>query len=83
MLFLKHRNHADPFPIIFFNIDINTLFLFFLDMFIEYVLEVIGVQFFDQVKVEFLSLLDWLTVLESKVACLLSSVIQYVVDALS
>lgn len=64
---LYDRDDSDSLPVIFFNIDINTLFLFFLYMLIEYVFKIIGVYFFNQLQVEILSLLNWLTVLESEV----------------
>ena len=40
---LYDRYDSDSLPVIFFNIDINTLFLFLLYMLIEYVFEIIGV----------------------------------------
>ena len=40
---LYDRYDSNSLPVIFFNIDINTLFLFLLYMLIEYVFEIIGV----------------------------------------
>jgi hypothetical protein len=41
--FLYHRNHSNSLPIVFLDIDINTLFLFLLYMLVEYVFKIIGV----------------------------------------